>query len=223
MRPHFIILVRHGESEGNADETKRIYETTADWKMNLTDTGKEQATKAGHEIMNFLSHYHVSPEFAFYISPWYRTRQTAKCIMDVIHTRNGINASLKEDPRIREQEWGNYLLEAARAKIDDERDRFGTFFYRMQDGESGADVYDRVSSFLDTFHRDFEKDSFPDNAVIVTHGLTLRLFLMRWFHWTVEEFERLANPANCSVVILERLPKNNRYRLVTQMVKKEAK
>ena len=76
------------------------------------------------------------------------------------------------------------------------RDAYGTFYYRISEGESGADVYDRVSDFFGTLHRDFEKPDFPANALIVTHGMTLRLFLMRWFHWTVEEFEQLANPGS---------------------------
>ena len=44
---------------------------------------------------------------------------------------------------------------------------------------------------MDTLHRDFQKTDFPQNVLIVTHGLTMRLFLMRWFHWTVSEFEAL--------------------------------
>lgn len=37
---------------------------------------------------------------------------------------------------------------------------------------------------------------------IVTHGLALRLFLMRWFQYTVHEFERSYNPKNGRVVVL---------------------
>ncbi|KAG4983459.1 hypothetical protein JHK87_028208 [Glycine soja] len=29
------------------------------------------------------------------------------------------------------------------------------------------------------------------NFVIVSHGLTSRVFLMKWFKWTVEQFEHL--------------------------------
>ena len=41
--------------------------------------------------------------------------------------------------------------------------------------------------------------------VIVTHGLTLRLFLMRWFQLTVEEFEAMDNPSNADFVVMERI------------------
>lgn len=47
---------------------------------------------------------------------------------------------------------------------------------------------------------------------IVTHGLTLRLFLMRWFQYTVHEFERSYNPGNGRVVVLD-LNKCGRFNL----------
>ena len=54
-----------------------------------------------------------------------------------------------------------------------------------------SSVFDRLSGAMDTMHRDFVKDDFPENMIVVSHGLTIRLFLMRWFHWTVEQFEKL--------------------------------
>ena len=52
---------------------------------------------------------------------------------------------------------------------------------------SGADVYDRVSTFLETLYRDMEKGGCGENAIIVSHGLFCRLFLMRYYHWKVLE------------------------------------
>jgi hypothetical protein len=40
------------------------------------------------------------------------------------------------------------------------------------------------------------------NLVLVTHGLALRIFLMRWFHWTVDELLRVYNPPNAEVSTL---------------------
>ena len=51
---------------------------------------------------------------------------------------------------------------------------------------------------------------------MITHGMTIRLFLMRWFHYTVEHFEALANPRNCDIVILQRNEKGT-YDLITEM------
>ena len=44
------------------------------------------------------------------------------------------------------------------------------------------------------------------------HGLTMRLFCMRWFHWTVEYFESLNNPENAGIRTLVRQP-DGRYQL----------
>ncbi|CAI7834538.1 unnamed protein product [Closterium sp. NIES-54] len=41
------------------------------------------------------------------------------------------------------------------------------------------------------------------NIVMVTHGLTTRVFLMRWFRWTVRQFEGLLNPGNCEIRVME--------------------
>jgi len=64
--------------------------------------------------------------------------------------------------------------------------------------------------------RDFNKKDFPRNVVMVTHGMTMRLFLMRWFHATVEEFEEWGNPKNCGYFVLER-EENEKYTLTTPL------
>jgi hypothetical protein len=92
----------------------------------------------------------------------------------------------------------------SRAKA--ERNSYGRFFYRFPNGESGADVYDRLTVFEDHLVRDMDAGRFADNTqiVIVTHGLSLRVFLSRWFHWTVGEYETVYNPPSCVPLMLER-------------------
>ena len=41
-----------------------------------------------------------------------------------------------------------------------------------------------------------------EKVLIVTHGLTIRCFVMRWLHLTVEQYEELANPGNCDIITL---------------------
>jgi broad specificity phosphatase PhoE len=43
------------------------------------------------------------------------------------------------------------------------------------------------------------------NVLIVCHGLTLRLFLMRWFQYSVKDFEGTENPGNAQVCVMERI------------------
>lgn len=72
-------------------------------------------------------------------------------------------------------------------------------------------MYNRVSSFLATVSRDLLQfqDSGANmsklNIVIVTHGLTLRLLLMRYFQLSVEEFEESFNAQNAKLVVMNRI------------------
>jgi broad specificity phosphatase PhoE len=211
MRPRRIILIRHGESEGNLDKSR--YQTTQDFALKLTPAGIEQAKQAGVQIQALLQNQKVH----VYLSPFFRTRETFQHIRESID--NNIT-KVVEDPRIREQDWGHLRHPDDNKEIIEERDNFSTFYYRIPDGESGADVYDRVSSFFDTLHRDFEKSEFPENTLIVSHGMTIRLFLMRWFHWSVEEFENLRNPKNCQIIVMEKQA-DNRYKLTTELERKQ--
>ena len=207
MKPKRIILVRHGRSEGNEDSLN--YETIPDYALNLTAEGKQQSITAGEEIASIIG----NEEVYAYISPYYRTRQTYDGIASVLKDQINI---CHEDPRIREQDWGHLRHPDDSRLLVEERNKYSLFYYRMKDGESGADVYDRVSVFFETLYRDFKKDEYPDNTLIVTHGMTLRIFLMRWFHWTVEEYEILKNPHNCQVVIME-IDRDGKYKLVTPL------
>jgi|TARA_B110000008_G_scaffold212158_1_gene211126 hypothetical protein len=67
-----------------------------------------------------------------------------------------------------------------------------------------------TTSFISTLFRDSAqmRNSKVDlqnmNIVIVTHGLAIRLFLMRWFQYSVDDFEETYNPTNGSLNIMER-------------------
>lgn len=167
------------------------------------------AISAGKEIEKIVG----SGSVYAYVSPYYRTRQTYSGIRSVIG--KNISRSI-EDPRIRELDWGHLRHPDDNEEIIKERNNFSTFYYRIPDGESGADVYDRVSTFLETIYRDFSKSDYPENCLIVTHGMTLRLFLMRWFHWSVDEFENLRNPSNCQVVVMKR-SETGKYELTSKL------
>ncbi len=62
-----------------------------------------------------------------------------------------------------------------------ERADYGHFFYRIPNGESAADAYDRVSGFNESLWRAFGDGEFPSVLVLVTHGLMSRVFLMKWY------------------------------------------
>jgi broad specificity phosphatase PhoE len=200
-RPMRIALIRHGESEANLD--KSIFERVPDHAIPLTPHGHEQSAKAG----KYLRELFENEPARVYVSPYVRAWQT----LDSLGLDDLIGEP-REEPRLREQDWANYQDTADIERQEVLRDRFGHFFYRFTHGESGSDVYDRVSTFLETMHRDFESPDAPRNVLLVSHGLTMRLFCMRWFHWSVQFFESLSNPANAETRVLVRQP-DYRYKL----------
>jgi broad specificity phosphatase PhoE len=200
-RPLRIALIRHGESEANLDKT--IFERVPDHAIPLTPHGHEQSAKAGKYLRELFENEPVR----VYVSPYLRARQT----LDSLGLDDLIGIA-REEPRLREQDWANYQDTADIELQEKLRDRYGHFFYRFTHGESGSDVYDRVSTFLETMHRDFETADAPRNVLLVSHGLTMRLFCMRWFHWSVRFFETLRNPENAETRVLLRQP-DFRYKL----------
>lgn len=208
MRPLRIFIVRHGQSVGNVN--KEIYKTVPDYAVPLTFLGEQQAKETGQKIAAIIGQEQT---VQFYVSPFWRTRQTFLGIAESFKTEN---VKYYEDMRLREQEWGSQHLTGINWDAERDRDAFGHTFYRFEAGESCADTFDRKSDFLGTMFRDFQKVDFPKNVVIVTHGMSSRVLIMRFFHSSVEEFESWKNPKNCEYLLLER-GEGEKYKLVTPM------
>ncbi|MQL84331.1 hypothetical protein Taro_016825 [Colocasia esculenta] len=204
--PKRIILVRHGESQGNLDTA--AYTTTPDYRIPLTPLGVRQAREAGRRIRDVLaSSGSPNSKVYFYVSPYERTLSTLRELGRAFPRRRILG--VREECRVREQDFGNFQVEERMRVVKETRELFGRFFFRFPEGESAADVYDRVSSFMESLWRDIDmrrlnqEDGCETNLVIVSHGLTSRVFLMKWFKWTVEQFERLNNPGNCEFRVMQ--------------------
>ncbi|XP_061356365.1 phosphoglycerate mutase-like protein AT74H [Gastrolobium bilobum] len=217
-RPRRIILVRHGESQGNVDETE--YTRVADPKIGLTNRGKAQAEDCGYRIKNMIEEDgDENWQVYFYVSPYRRTLETLKSLARPFE-RSRI-AGFREEPRIREQDFGNFQNREKMRVHKGMRMLYGRFFYRFPDGESAADVYDRITGFRETLRADINIGRYQPpggkkadmNLVIVSHGLTLRVFLMRWYKWTVQQFEGLNNMGNGNMLVMEK-GYGGRYSLV---------
>ena len=208
--PRHILLLRHGQSLGNVDQN--LFTIMPDWKIPLSEKGKAQAREAGHRIQAIARD---SP-LVVYVSPYLRTKQTLQEVQSVL--KNPI-LFIREEPRLREQDFGNFQDAKTVRAAKLERPQFGRFFYRFPNGESGADVFDRVSAFCGTFRQDMEQIAYSrsssnaqdaaseienSTALFISHGITARLFLMRWLHWSVDEFEQTLNPPNCGLLHLQR-------------------
>ena len=187
--PLVIKLVRHGESLANVgalDPTE-----VGDHTIGLTPLGQEQARRAGR---------HLGPAFLdgalAYCSPFRRARETMAGLLEGAGVPPGAVRVL-EDPRLREVEHGYADVESQMPL----RRAHGWFYYRFHGGESPADCYDRTSGFLESLMRQAERKR-AERVLVVTHGLTIRCFVMRFLHLTVEQFDALAGPANCDIITL---------------------
>ena len=206
MKPKRIILIRHGESEANVD--RYLFGRVPDYTIELTDKGREQAVEAGLQLKRLVG----DESLYFYVSPFWRARSTFECIASSFPRTQ---FAYSEEPRLREQEWGYLRSKEDFDNICRERHEYGSFYFRIPGGEAGSDVYDRVNDLLGSLYRDFSDKDFPQNCVLITHGLTIRLFIMRFFHLLVEDFERMTAPKNCVAVILQ-LQDDGHYRLITE-------
>ncbi|MCJ1350611.1 MAG: hypothetical protein MMC33_000592 [Icmadophila ericetorum] len=219
-KPRLIILIRHAQSEGN--KNRDIHQTVPDHKVKLTPEGWKQAEEAGIKLRSLLK---PDDTLHFYTSPYRRTRETTEGILAALTSdqpspspfpRHTIK--VYEEPRLREQDFGNYQpCSAEMSRMWQERADYGHFFYRIPNGESAADAYDRVSGFNESLWRSFGEDDFASVCVLVTHGLMTRVFLMKWYHFSVEYFEDLRNINHCEFIVMSKNPDNGKYILRNQL------
>ncbi|GAB5369103.1 hypothetical protein AAMO2058_001376600 [Amorphochlora amoebiformis] len=212
-----IWLVRHGESMGNIHPS--MYRTTPDHKIQLTARGEDMARKAGKELRkSFQKLFENSHDMGYcrmWVSPFARTRATAEGILE---EAGEWISDVKESPFLVEQDWGLFEgsgMDDAQEHGSNEfkrlqklRDHQGKFWARMPMGESCFDVCTRVSNLFGAVTRDrspkwFKGRDAIENIVVVSHGVTIRAFVMMWCHYSPEWFEINENPPNCSIQLVE--------------------
>jgi broad specificity phosphatase PhoE len=150
--PAELVLVRHGQSQGNAaDDAAResgaeeLDLTDRDADVELSDTGREQA----ESLRRWLAAQDVDagPTLAV-SSPYRRAAQTAAAALA------GTDLELDLDERLRERDLGaldGLTGTGIRRRHPEEatrRDKLGKFYYQPPSGESWADVSLRVRSLL---------------------------------------------------------------------------
>jgi broad specificity phosphatase PhoE len=206
-RPQRIILVRHGQSEGNTN--KAAYTVTPDSQIAITPRGWAQGVVAGQQIKRLVGNGSVR----CFHSPYLRAQQTLLAILQAFDARR---VMISSEPRLREQDFGNFQEPAKMDEVMRERQEFGRFYYRFPNGEAGTDVFDRMASFINYlfrsmdqtipyFARDYDQAAEPvQNYVLVTHGLLMRIFCMCYLRWTVAEFEQVWNPSNGEIWVFEK-------------------
>ncbi|KAH8162934.1 hypothetical protein CIB48_g5289 [Xylaria polymorpha] len=219
-RPRLIIIIRHGQSEGN--KNREIHQTIPDHRVKLTTDGWAQARDAGRRLRALLR---PDDTLQFYTSPYRRTRETTEGILETLTSDDPdpspfrrSNMKIYEEPRLREQDFGNFQpCSDEMERMWQERADYGHFFYRIPNGESAADAYDRVSGFNESLWRQFGEDDFASVLVLVTHGLMSRVFLMKWYHFSVEYFEDLRNVNHCEFLIMKVKRDSGKYILQNKL------
>lgn len=210
-----IYLVRHGESLANVDQT--ITRTTADHTIPLSPRGLEQARVAGAALRNDIcTHrpaWHRTPSCRVWTSPYVRARQTAEIVHAALPLDGFMNTpELREDIALAEQQFGLFdgvpehelptLYPNEHAHYKKLEDARGRFWARLPCGESRFDVVLRVHQMFGTIQRDYDQRG-VDTLIIVAHGVTIRAFVMRWCHKSVDWFESEKNPKNCSIRLID--------------------
>lgn len=206
-----VILVRHGESEGNVDPL--LHATTADHAIPLSARGHDQAREAGRHLDRLFHDRYGSvgrrPKIRMWVSPYKRTRETSLAIQE---TAGAWIEDVHEHVLLCEQQFGLFdgiPIEDLPQRYPDEYAHYdralrfeGRFWARMPLGESRFDVAQRVHQAFGTFHRDAAEHGIRD-IIVICHGVTLRAFVMMWCHLSPEWFEAEPNPHNCAIRIID--------------------
>lgn len=189
--PRSLLLVRHGESEGNV--AKKLSEkrdhslfTEAFMKRHsstfrLTNKGRKQAEMAGDWIRK-----NVGLEFdRCYTSVYLRAIETA-CILQLPF------AEWRAEIFLRERDWGDLDVVSQEEKetkykeIMEARKSDG-IFWRPPNGESMSNLCIRVDRVIQTMARECS----GKNVIVVCHGETMRAFRIILERMSPWEYARL--------------------------------
>jgi len=145
-----IILVRHGESEGNRDRT-----FTQSTDVPLTERGREQARAAAVRLGARFAPTRVIS------SPYARARQTAEIIAAILAQRVTCDAAFCE------QSFGVFAGQPYTTLLGDAAFHDGPRWeWRPEGGESLVDVYARAVPAFEHLVR----GTVDEDVVLVSHG-----------------------------------------------------
>jgi broad specificity phosphatase PhoE len=198
-----IFLIRHGESSQNTKENYSV--GLPDHKVPLTEKGIEQANKAGLFLVKYVNEHNIDLSNArLWVSPYERTRRTAQEINKHLQIQD-----VKEDITLIEQRYGLFsdkeielikqLYPAEFAHYDNYYQNEGKFYAVLPQGEAPFDVALRTKQFIDTIFRDDN-----DPLFVVSHGTTIKTFILNWMHYSPEWFAYDKTMDNCAIRLITR-------------------
>lgn len=189
-----IRLIRHAESDQQAGKVNST--VVGDCNVALSrPAGVEQAIALGARLGT-----KVFSESLIYSSPYLRCKQSSYFAMKGAGCLD-LAGKVLEDPRLREMCFGYNKNQEAVDREKELRKIHGWFYYRLDGGDSPADVYDRICTFLESMKRQAKRKN-VNSILIFTHGITMRSFVMRFMHLTVEDYIRMDNNNNCDIITI---------------------
>jgi broad specificity phosphatase PhoE len=181
-----LIMVRHGESEGNA-----IRRFTTSGEAKITDLGRRQALEAALKIRQMFE-----PSLVI-ASTFARARETGMIIAAEL------SIPIQYEAEFREMSLGEFAGKPYESIASDPTfDPKRSWLWRAPGGESHEDVLKRVAPVLDRVAARYSEDE----IVIVSHGGVMRSV---WAHVT-GKWENAHVPPNCGIVVIEHY--GGRYR-----------
>jgi broad specificity phosphatase PhoE len=202
-----LYLIRHGESEANVDPT--VYYRKFDNDIVLTPTGVEQARQCGKELQSLIRDNGEFGTYGVFSSPYVRTRSTWKLMSENLTLHPSY---IQYDGRLREQEFKDFTNHAEFQSKREEAAIRGKLQYRYKYGESGWDVYNRVSNFYNQFRFDLAHENLEAKNVVVAHEVAIRAFLSVALRADPEDFNVYVK--NCQIIHLA-AGNNLQFRLVS--------
>lgn len=209
--PAQLVLVRHGESQGNvANEAalsrgaERLDFDVRDPDVRLSDNGVAQARAVGAWLVDLPDAQRPTVVLS---SPYRRALETATEALDTVPGAS--RPELIVDERLRERDLGQmdgltgvgiraeYPEESARRK------KLGKFYYRPPGGESWTDVALRVRSALNDIRSEYDGERvwvFSHQAVI----MSFRYVVEHLDEESVLRADRDTPLGNCSLTTYER-------------------
>jgi 2,3-bisphosphoglycerate-dependent phosphoglycerate mutase len=204
-----------GNSLANIDHN--LYKQIADHAIPLSPLGEKQALEAGRSFRKFLQR--ETPDglpSGEHVRLWTSTYKRARQTAELFKTGAGeFITDMREDVLLGEQQWGlfeGYDWKGEQIEIDYPRElsyyrkataHGGRFWAKVPLGESRFDVCLRAKLFLGTLFRDAYRHGI-NNVVIVSHGVTIRAFMMMFLHLTPEWLEVEPNPKNASIRVIDK-------------------
>lgn len=220
MDPVRILLVRHGESEGNV--APEFYLTKGDSKVGLTEKGWWQVDRTGKFLGVYCPEVGMTEWPMVHVSPHQRTLESLSGIL------HGMGSLFPGQPKIYPQP---FLVEkffgAASAlafpdgKVSQEildaishlsAKVYGNdpFTAKHLFGESTKDTMLAAKLLMEgTIRRDIEEGK--KNILIVCHGAVIQAILMNWMHVLPRDKNKIGNPDNGDVIEIHGVPKNWKF------------